>query len=53
VALVWLDGFSIEESAKILGIPANTVKSRISRGKAALAEVLRELDPRDGNQKYV
>jgi RNA polymerase sigma-70 factor (ECF subfamily) len=53
VALVWLDGFSIEESAKILGIPANTVKSRISRGKAALAEVLRELDPRAGNQKYV
>jgi len=53
VALVWLDGFSIDESAKILGIPANTVKSRISRGKAALAEVLRELDPRDGNQKYV
>ena len=53
VALVWLDGFSIEESAKILGIPANTVKSRISRGKAALAEVLRELDPRTGNQKYV
>lgn len=53
VALVWLDGFSIEESAKILGIPANTVKSRISRGKAALAEVLRELDPRVGNQKYV
>jgi RNA polymerase sigma-70 factor (ECF subfamily) len=53
VALVWLDGFSIEESAKILGIPANTVKSRISRGKDALAEVLRELDPRAGNQKYV
>ncbi len=53
VALVWLDGFSIEESAKILGIPANTVKSRISRGKAALAEVSRELDPRAGNQKYV
>jgi RNA polymerase sigma-70 factor (ECF subfamily) len=52
VALVWLDGFSIEESAKILGIPANTVKSRISRGKAALAEVLRELDPRAGNQEY-
>jgi RNA polymerase sigma-70 factor (ECF subfamily) len=53
VALVWLDGFSIEESAKILGIPANTVKSRISRGKAALAEVLGELDPRAGNPKYV
>lgn len=53
VSLVWLDGFSIEESAQILAIPANTVKSRISRGKAALAEILRELDPRVGNQNYV
>ena len=52
VALVWLDGYSIEESAKILGIPANTVKSRISRGKAALALQLSELDPRVGNQKH-
>ena len=50
VALVWLDGYSIEDSAKILGIPANTVKSRISRGKAALALQLSELDPRVGNQ---
>ncbi len=52
VALVWLDGYSIEDSAKILGIPANTVKSRISRGKAALALQLSELDPRMGNQKH-
>ena len=52
VALVWLDGYSIEESAKMLGIPANTVKSRISRGKAALALQLSELDPRVGNQKH-
>lgn len=52
VALVWLDGYSIEDSAKILGIPANTVKSRISRGKAALALQLSELDPRVGNQKH-
>ena len=52
VALVWLDGYSIEDSAKLLGIPANTVKSRISRGKAALALQLSELDPRMGNQKH-
>ena len=52
VALVWLDGYSIEDSAKLLGIPANTVKSRISRGKAALALQLSELDPRIGNQKH-
>jgi RNA polymerase sigma-70 factor (ECF subfamily) len=52
VVLVWLDGYSIEDSAKILGIPANTVKSRISRGKAALALQLSELDPRVGNQKH-
>lgn len=52
IALVWLDGYTIEESAKILGIPANTVKSRISRGKAALANQLSELDPRVGNQNH-
>lgn len=52
VILVWIDGYSIEESAQILGIPANTVKSRISRGKAALAKQLQELDPKVGNQKY-
>ena len=52
VASVWLDGYSIEDSAKLLGIPANTVKSRISRGKAALALQLSELDPRMGNQKH-
>jgi len=52
VALVWLDGYSVEEAAKILTVPAGTVKSRISRGKDALAEILQDLDPKKGNQKY-
>ena len=52
VASVWLDGYSVEEAAKILGVPAGTVKSRISRGKDALAEILQDLDPKKGNQKY-
>jgi RNA polymerase sigma-70 factor (ECF subfamily) len=52
VQLVWLDQCSVEEAAKILGVPAGTVKSRISRGKSALAEILNDLDPRVGNQKH-
>ena len=52
VTLVWLDQCSIEEAAKILGVPTGTVKSRISRGKSALAEILSDLDPRIGNQKH-
>jgi len=52
VQLVWLDQCSVEEAAKILGVPTGTVKSRISRGKSALAEILSDLDPRIGNQKH-
>lgn len=52
IQLVWLDQCSVEEAAKILGVPAGTVKSRISRGKSALAEILSDLDPRIGNQKH-
>ncbi len=35
-------GLSVEEIARELNVPAGTVKSRLSRGRAALAPMLRE-----------
>ena len=46
VSLVWIEGYTVEETAVILSIPLGTVKSRCDRGKKALAEFLRELDPK-------
>jgi RNA polymerase sigma-70 factor (ECF subfamily) len=45
VSMVWIDGFTIEQTAQLLGIPIGTVKSRCDRGKKALAEILKDLDP--------
>jgi RNA polymerase sigma-70 factor (ECF subfamily) len=45
VSLVWIEGYTVEETAEILSIPLGTVKSRCDRGKKALADFLRELDP--------
>ncbi len=46
VALVLVDmhGLSVAETAEILGVAEGTVKSRCSRGRAALAAVLRPKD---------
>ena len=40
VVLHHLVGLSIEEVAGELGVPAGTVKSRLARGRGALAQVL-------------
>ena len=40
--LVGASGFSYEEAASICGIPVGTMKSRVARGRAMLAEILRE-----------
>jgi RNA polymerase sigma-70 factor (ECF subfamily) len=53
LSLVLMDQFSVEEAAKILGVPAGTVKSRISRGKDALRVKLEEKNRLSGNQKHV
>jgi len=45
VSLVWIEGYSMEEASDILAIPLGTVKSRCDRGRKAMAEILRELDP--------
>ena len=51
IVLVDIDGHTIDEVAAMLQVPAGTVKSRCSRGRARLAVVLSDLDPgrRAGN----
>jgi RNA polymerase sigma-70 factor (ECF subfamily) len=40
VLLVGASGFSYEEAAQICGVPVGTIKSRVNRARARLAEVL-------------
>jgi RNA polymerase sigma-70 factor, ECF subfamily len=40
ILLVGLEGMSYEDTAGILGIPIGTVRSRLSRGRDALRELL-------------
>ncbi len=49
VALVLVDmqGFSVDEAARVLGVPVGTVKSRCARGRARLAPMLAGLGNRD------
>ncbi|MFV0461509.1 MAG: RNA polymerase sigma factor SigM [Actinomycetales bacterium] len=49
IVLVDLHELSVLEAAHVLGIAEGTVKSRCSRGRAALAELLRE--PGDGGPR--
>ena len=49
IVLVDIEGFSIDEAAEVLEVPAGTVKSRLYRGRRALAEHLGNLRP--GSQR--
>lgn len=42
VELHYIEGYSVEETAKILGVPAGTVKSRLSGGRKLLKNFLEE-----------
>src|SRR5271168_1230966 len=46
ILLVGLEGMGYQEAAKILGIPVGTVRSRLSRGRDMLRELM---DIRDAN----
>lgn len=43
LVLVDMEGYSVEEAARILGCATGTIKSRCSRGRARLAPLLRHL----------
>jgi RNA polymerase sigma-70 factor (ECF subfamily) len=43
LVLVDVEGYSVEETAELLGIPTGTVKSRCSRGRAKLVPLLTHL----------
>ena len=42
VELYYIEGYSVEETGKILGIPSGTVKSRLSEGRKKLKAILEE-----------
>lgn len=44
IVLHYLEGYSVEETAKILRIPAGTVKSRLSRGRRELRRIMERED---------
>jgi RNA polymerase sigma-70 factor (ECF subfamily) len=59
ILLVGLEGLIYEDVAKILGVPVGTVRSRLSRGRQHLREMLdmseepqRRSRPADGDQKH-
>ena len=43
LVLVDVEGMSVAEVSELLGVPEGTVKSRCSRGRAKLAEILKDL----------
>ena len=51
ITLLDLEGMSVEEASKVLGIPAGTVKSRAARGRESLKQVLTKILSENGNQK--
>lgn len=45
LVLMHIEGKKVEEISEILSIPSGTVKTRLSRGRDRLAEIIRERDP--------
>jgi RNA polymerase sigma-70 factor (ECF subfamily) len=40
IFLVYVEGFNVEQTARVLGLPKGTIKSRLLRGRRALREQL-------------
>lgn len=47
---VSIDGYTVEEAAQLLEVPIGTIKSRCDRARKAMAEKLREFDPKHGTK---
>ena len=48
ILLIGLEGLSYSEASMVLGVPVGTVRSRVSRGRDALRELMRtDVDRRD------
>ncbi len=43
--LVYVEGFKVEETARTLGLPQGTIKSRLLRGRQKLKKILLRRDP--------
>lgn len=50
LVLVDMEGYSVEDAARVLGCAPGTVKSRCSRGRARLAPLLAHLDAPAGTE---
>lgn len=53
IQVVDLDGMSVEEASKILGIPVGTVKSRAARSREALKKIILGNIEQNGNQSEI
>jgi RNA polymerase sigma-70 factor (ECF subfamily) len=43
--LVYVEGLKVDETARVLGVPEGTVKTRLMRGREALRKVLVHKNP--------
>jgi RNA polymerase sigma-70 factor (ECF subfamily) len=53
ILLVGLEGMSYEAVAEVVGIPVGTVRSRLSRGRAALRQLMDDLTPNNQTKAVV
>jgi RNA polymerase sigma-70 factor, ECF subfamily len=49
LVLVEMEGYSVEEAARILGCAPGTVKSRCARGRARLLPLLSHVETQEGS----
>jgi RNA polymerase sigma-70 factor (ECF subfamily) len=47
IILYYLEGLSVQETARAMGLPQATVRSRLSRGRKRLAAALHEVEEED------